>query len=139
MIGDGGNDTVKGGGGNDTLYGSSGDDQLVGGAGNDHLIGGTGNNVLEGGDGADVLDGTDGCGVADYRNSDTAVTVRLDNSGNAGHEAVGDTYVNIVGAFGSNFGDTIVGDNGGNWIVAAAATNGVRRGRQRHPLRLGGQ
>ena len=128
MIGDGGNDTVKGGGGNDTLYGSSGDDQLVGGAGNDHLIGGTGNNVLEGGDGADVLDGTDGCGVADYRNSDTAVTVRLDNSGNAGHEAVGDTYVNIVGAFGSNFGDTIVGDNGGNWIVACGGNDTVSGG-----------
>ena len=128
MIGDGGNDTVKGGGGNDTLYGSNGDDQLVGGAGNDHLIGGTGNNVLEGGDGADVLDGTDGCGVADYRNSDTAVKINLATGGIEGDEAAGDTYINIVGAFGSAFGDTIVGDGRDNWVVAGGGDDTVSGG-----------
>ena len=129
MVGGLGNDTVTGGGGNDTLYGSEGDDQLIGGAGNDHLIGGAGNNVLEGGAGADILDGSDGCGVADYRNAATAVTVHLDNSGNAGDQAVGDTYINIVGAFGSNFGDSLFGDNGNNWIVACDGNDLVSGGR----------
>ena len=41
---------------------------------------------------------------------------------------MGDTYVNIVGAFGSNFGDTIVGDNGGNWIVACGGNDTVSGG-----------
>ena len=59
----------------------------------------------------------------------TAVTVHLDNSGNAGDQAVGDTYINIVGAFGSNFGDSLFGDNGNNWIVACDGNDLVSGGR----------
>jgi Ca2+-binding RTX toxin-like protein len=126
MIGGLGHDTISGSAGSDTLYGSEGDDQLIGGTGNDYLIGGSGNNVLEGGAGADTLDGSDGWGVADYRNATTAVTVRLDNSGNAGDQAAGDHYVNVNGAFGSAFGDTLVGNAGANWIIACGGNDLVQ-------------
>ncbi len=124
ILADAGNDTVNGGAGNDTVYGGDGDDQLVGGGGADHLVGGLGNNVLEGGAGADILDGTGGWGVADYRNSD-AVTVRLDGSGNAGGEAAGDVFVNINGAFGSAFGDQILGNANANWVIACGGNDSV--------------
>ncbi len=90
LVGGLGNDLLSGGLGNDSLFGAEGDDTLVGGAGNDVLKAGAGNNILEGGAGADTLDGSGGWGVADYRHARTAVTVRLDNSGNAGDEALGD-------------------------------------------------
>lgn len=124
ILADDGNDSVDGGAGDDTVYGGDGDDRLVGGAGNDHLVGGIGNNVLEGGDGADLLDGTSGWGVADYRNS-AAVTLRLDGSGNAGGEAAGDVFININGAFGSAFGDTINGNANANWIIACDGNDTV--------------
>jgi Ca2+-binding RTX toxin-like protein len=127
ILADGGNDSVDGGAGDDTVYGGEGDDQLVGGVGNDHLVGGIGNNVLEGGDGADLLDGTGGWGVADYRNS-TAVTVRLDGSGSSGGQAAGDVFININGAFGSAFGDTINGNANANWIIACDGNDTVLGG-----------
>ncbi|WP_162419773.1 calcium-binding protein [Microvirga brassicacearum] len=127
ILADSGNDTVNGGAGDDTVYGGDGDDQLVGGAGNDHLVGGIGNNVLEGGAGADILDGTGGWGVADYRNSD-AVTLRLDGSGSSGGQAAGDVFINVNGAFGSAFGDSISGNANANWIIACDGNDTVLGG-----------
>ena len=117
LIGGLGNDLLSGGLGNDSLFGAEGDDTLVGGAGNDVLKAGAGNNILEGGAGADTLDGSGGWGVADYRHARTAVTVRLDNTGNAGDEALGDVFIDVNGAWGSAFGDVLVGNAGANWMI----------------------
>ena len=66
LIGDGGNnilrglsgaDTLDGGFGHDTLYGNSGNDTLNGGEGNDMLFGRKDNDTLYGGTGNDMLDG----------------------------------------------------------------------------------
>ncbi len=64
LRGRGGGDTLIGGGGNDTLIGGSGDDVLDGGAGDDFISGNRdGNDTMTGGEGADVfslvLGGTD--------------------------------------------------------------------------------
>lgn len=86
LVGNGGNDVLRGGGqcllyggvgnddlaamgkqgvlngegGNDTLQGSFGNDQLLGGVGDDRLIGGDGNDRLLGGSGSDTFAGGDG-------------------------------------------------------------------------------
>ena len=128
MIGGLGNDTVSGGLGSDTLYGSEGDDSLVGGDGNDRLNGDSGSNILEGGAGADTLDGSSGWGVAYYHNAHTAVTVRLDNTGNSGDQAAGDVFININGAWGSLYGDTLVGNGNANWIIGDSGNDTVLGG-----------
>ena len=108
FVGDSGNDLIDGQAGNDLLYGSDSDDTLLGGDGNDYLVAGTGNNILDGGAGADTLDGAGGWGVADYRNAQSAVTVRLDNSGSStGDLAAGDVFVDVNGVFGSAHSDIL--------------------------------
>ncbi|WP_107495804.1 serine hydrolase [Thalassobius sp. I31.1] len=52
-----GGDRIDGGDGNDVLIGRRGDDQIDGGAGNDVLRGGRGDDQLSGGDGNDVIRG----------------------------------------------------------------------------------
>ncbi len=46
LVGDAGNDQVRGGGGNDVLYGGADDDRLQGGTGDDTLYGDTGKDVV---------------------------------------------------------------------------------------------
>jgi Ca2+-binding RTX toxin-like protein len=69
LIGDAGNDVLKGSFNDDTLEGNAGADTLLGGAGNDVISGGTendavngqaGNDTVTGGDGNDTLAGGDG-------------------------------------------------------------------------------
>ena len=97
------NDNVLDGGiGNDTLKGGAGNDTLIGGAGDDNLFGGIGADTLEGGAGSDT---------ASYL---TEVTASLaDATVNTG-EAAGDIYRNIENLAGSNFNDTLTGDEKAN-------------------------
>jgi Ca2+-binding RTX toxin-like protein len=60
LRGQGGRDTLLGNGGVDELRGGKGDDVLKGGTGNDTLIGNAGDDVLRGGAGNDVLQGNAG-------------------------------------------------------------------------------
>ncbi|MBL8490364.1 MAG: hypothetical protein JNM82_06255, partial [Rhodocyclaceae bacterium] len=57
IVGNAGENSLRGGGAADLLEGASGDDSLAGGAGDDSLIGGGGNDLLDGGHGADRLEG----------------------------------------------------------------------------------
>ncbi|MGB0966990.1 MAG: serine hydrolase [Halocynthiibacter sp.] len=57
LIGRRGDDQIGGGDGNDALRGGRGDDQLSGGDGNDDIRGGRGDDALDGGTGNDVLRG----------------------------------------------------------------------------------
>jgi Ca2+-binding RTX toxin-like protein len=66
LLGEAGNDTLRGfDNRDDTIIGGAGDDLLQGLSGNDTLMGGAGNDRLEGGDGDDILDG--GYGNDTYR------------------------------------------------------------------------
>lgn len=58
LDGDQGNDVLLGGAGNDSLYGDRGNDTLYGGPGNDHLSGGADTDSCDGGAGVDTSDGT---------------------------------------------------------------------------------
>jgi Ca2+-binding RTX toxin-like protein len=112
------NDTVKGGGTLDSLTGLAGDDVLDGWLGNDLLSGGLGSDTLIGGEGLDT---------ATYVNSTAGVTVDLRIQGvsqNTGGEGV-DTLISIEYLAGSNFGDTLMGDDGFNLITdtGTAATS----------------
>ncbi|TFI57118.1 hypothetical protein E2493_16730, partial [Sphingomonas parva] len=112
------NDVVRGGGTLDSLAGLAGDDVLDGWLGNDLLSGGLGNDTLIGGEGLDT---------ATYINSTAGVTVDLRIQGvsqNTGGEGV-DTLIGIEYLDGSNFGDTLMGDDGFNLITdtGTAATS----------------
>jgi hypothetical protein len=82
LIGGDGNDNLKGGKGDDTLDGGAGNDRLDGGKANDRLIGGVGNDKLEGGKGDDALDGGAGNDVVlAGRGDDTAAYRMAENLG----------------------------------------------------------
>jgi Ca2+-binding RTX toxin-like protein len=57
VVGDGGNNVLRGTGTDDNLRGGGGHDTLSGRAGDDYLNGGSGREVLSGGSGDDYLDG----------------------------------------------------------------------------------
>ncbi len=124
LTGDHGDNYLFGNRGQDTLRGRAGNDILNGGAGNDTLTGGAGNDMLNGGAGADYLNGGDAGGwlnasgdgrdTASYEGSDAGVTVSLaDGTGSGGH-AQGDTFRDIENLWGSDHGDTLIGDGESN-------------------------
>ncbi len=113
LTGGDGADILRGEGGSNTLNGDNGDDILYGGGLVDILNGGSGDDLLIGSGGADVLDGG-GDGIngdtASYSNSNAAVTVNLSTGTGIGGHAQGDTLIRIERLFGSQYGDTLIGD-----------------------------
>ncbi|MEA1071104.1 M10 family metallopeptidase [Sphingomonas sp. LY160] len=110
-----GNDVVTGGGTLDTLVGNAGDDVLDGWLGNDTLSGGLGNDTLIGSEGLDTVT---------YVNSTGGVNVDLRIQGEAqdtGGEGV-DTLIGVEYLTGSNFGDTLRGNDDFNLIVDNAVS-----------------
>jgi len=116
-----GKDTLDGGLGADTLLGGAGDDSLTGGSGNDALDGGIGNDTMKGGTGDDTLDGGAGSGDwADYSDANGGgVDVDLAN-GKANPRGQGDsgtdTLANIENVRGSEYADTIKGNDAANVV-----------------------
>ncbi|MEL7228825.1 MAG: calcium-binding protein, partial [Pseudomonadota bacterium] len=101
----------------DILTGSDGNNKLIGGDGDDDLNGGDGKDTLIGGAGADNFDGGDGnADIVSYKDAAEGVTVDLATGGTAG-EAAGDTYVNVEMVYGTQFDDTITGDEANNRLV----------------------
>ncbi|NIJ20310.1 Ca2+-binding RTX toxin-like protein [Sphingomonas naasensis] len=109
-----GNDVVRGSGALDTLVGNAGDDVLDGWFGNDTLSGGLGNDTLIGGEGLDT---------ATYVNATAGVNVDLRIAGaqDTGGEGT-DTLVDIEYLTGSNFGDTLRGNDAFNLLVDNAVS-----------------
>jgi Ca2+-binding RTX toxin-like protein len=102
--------------GDDTLSGTGSDDSISGLDGNDSLSGGAGNDTLEGGAGNDFIDGGDGSrDLATYANDGAAVDASL-LSGLASGGGGDDTLVGIENLRGSQFDDTLAGDDGANSI-----------------------
>ncbi|MEP3889935.1 MAG: calcium-binding protein [Hellea sp.] len=104
FYGEDGNDTINAGGGIDRLYGGDGDDIQRGQDGNDQLYGSAGNDQLNGGAGFDV---------ANYSFAAAAVTVNM-LTGGTGGDAAGDTYFGIEAVYGSDFNDSLTGNNSAN-------------------------
>jgi Ca2+-binding RTX toxin-like protein len=107
LIGDGNFNQLWGDYGDDVLWGQGGNDQLFGGWGNDWLIGGTG---------ADLNDGGGGFDTVRYSFSLTAVIADLANAAVNTGDAAGDTYVDIEALVGSDYNDTLWGNNGDNQV-----------------------
>ncbi len=108
--------TQTGGSGMDWLAGGSGGDTLTGNAGGDVLVGLGGADLISGGAGADVLSGGDGADTATYLASGAGVTVDLEAGTGVGGDAQGDTLIGIENINGSNFADTLTGDDGINTL-----------------------
>ena len=117
LIGFGGDDWLVGGAGSDILFGLGDDDYLHGGSGDDLLDGGAQNDTLVGGEGADVLFGGDGDDTASYADSNAAVEVQLLSGLGWGGTADGDMLIGIENLLGSAYGDTLGGDDKGNFLA----------------------
>ena len=87
---------------NDVLYGNYADNYMYGIEGNDTFMGSDGNDEMHGSDGDDTVN---------YSSSPKAVTVNLMKGSGKGGYAQGDSYVSIENVKGSQYKDTIFGDN----------------------------
>lgn len=109
---------IDGDGGNDAMAGRGGDDVLNGGFGADEMSGGDGDDEVEGGDGDDSYDGGDGRDLVAFTTATVPVTVDL-----AAGSATGDgddTFIGFEDASGSLQADTLLGDDGPNYLDAMA-------------------
>ncbi|MFD0917927.1 hypothetical protein ACFQ14_16090 [Pseudahrensia aquimaris] len=97
----------------DTITGDNNKNRLNGDEGDDMLYGLDGNDTLIGCFGADTLDGGAGTDTAHYGHAEQGVALSL-MTGGTGGEAAGDTFISIEAVYGTEFDDTIEGDNGVN-------------------------
>ena len=136
LYGRDGFDRIFGFGGNDFLYGEEGLDTLYGGPGEDQLFGGFHNDTLAGGLGNDILNGEHGINTATYSafvdsdgftisiGANAAVTVSLalgsaeQDTGGGGRDAL----FNIQNLTGSQFDDTLIGDDGSNVLSGGSSS-----------------
>ncbi|WP_376087675.1 calcium-binding protein [Roseomonas sp. CCTCC AB2023176] len=126
LTGDNNGNTLFGNAGNDTLAGLGGEDDLQGGAGVDALDGGAGNDALTGGADGDLVNGGIGTDVAAYFDSPAPIYVNLNVSTDVGGgDAQGDTLIGIENVAGSNFSDTLIGDEIGNSLLGNAGNDTI--------------
>ena len=84
--------------------------------------------MLIGGLGADILDGGIGFDWARYDSSNAGINVNLVSGPGTGGHAAGDTYSNIEYVMGSNYGDTITGNNINNYLMGLAGVDTITAG-----------
>jgi len=110
-----GDDTLKGAGGDDTLFGDIGNDVLLGGSGNDYINGGAGNDT------------------ASFKDSKNSVTVQIADPDNSGFGiATGDgtdVLKGIENAEGSEFDDTLLGDEYANVLSGLGGDDYIKGGK----------
>lgn len=138
-----------------TVVGTSSSDQLVGKLGDDTLIGNGGSDTLIGGEGGDDMDGGAGNDTASYEGSWYGVGVSL-ATGQGWAGAQGDTLTSIENLTGSQYADTLLGDdksnrldggngddqlsgNGGNDTLIGGDGNDTLDGRQGADVLYGGE
>ena len=105
------------------VHGTSGHDVLEGTPGADSLYGYGGDDYIYGSAGADLLDGGEGYDWLTYQDSDAAVSVNLATGAVSGGHAEGDTISGFEELSGSVHDDTLIGDDGYNWISGGAGAD----------------
>ena len=110
-----GNDQLNGGDDNDVIYAGYGNDLADSGSGDDYIFAGFGNDTITGGDGFDT---------ASYFDDDavTGVTVDLNIVGAQNTGQGMDTLSGIEGLGGTQFADTLTGDDNANWLTTVLIT-----------------
>ena len=131
-------DILTGGAANDSLSGDDGPDVLSGNGGVDMLLGGAGADRLIGGAGGDLLDGGDGEDTASYATAPVGMTIDLRTLTFTG-DGVGDTLVSIERYEGTNFADTIDGNDAFNGLLSGLDGDDVIRGNGGDDLLDGGK
>ena len=125
LVGNDGADTLRGGFGGDRLEGGGGDDRLYGEAGDDVLVGGDSTSGGSPITGYDRLDGGAGVDTASYVDASAAVTVDLSLVGPQNTSGAGnDWLIDIENLIGSNFSDTLTGNNSNNVLDGGGGAGG---------------
>ena len=89
-------------------------ENLIGSKYDDNLTGDAKANILTGGAGADTLNGGEGSDTASYADSEKDVKVNLSTNKHSSGDAWGDTLYSIENLIGSDYRDTLTGDDGDN-------------------------
>lgn len=112
--------------GNDTLLGI---EHIRGSEYDDSLLGDGNDNVIDGRTGDDYIDGRGGYDYADYWSGwdGTSVVVDLSTGRSSGYFG-NDTLVGIEGVYGSDAGDTIIGDSANNTISGYDGDDSIQGG-----------
>ena len=120
---------IEGDNNSNLLVGSVNSDQIFGYGGNDRLFGDSGDDTLSGGSGSNLLNGGFGNDTADYSSSAHGLFISLatGETTNAFNNSF-DTLLSIENVTGSNFNDTIYGDDGNNRIMAGGGNDTVLGG-----------
>ena len=100
----------------ESFSGGDGDDILDGGEGNDTLVGGAGHDQINGGAGFDIADFTG----ALAGESDSGLRISIADGTSVDPDAVVEHLISIEGATGSEFADTIRGDEQSNALAGGA-------------------
>ena len=103
-------------------------ERILGSSHGDTLIGDDGDNWIDGGGGGDSLDGGGGWDWVVYWNSDEGVSVNFATGAGSGGHAQGDTISNFENVRGSSHGDTLIGDDGDNWIEGVGGADSLDGG-----------
>ena len=112
------------------LHGGDGNDELQGGDGNDQLFGDNGNDLLEGGGGIDQLDGGAGVDTVSYSSSRRGISVNLllDEGSRKDHGNWREEIINIENVIGSDYDDSLTGDNGANELYGRGGNDHLNAG-----------
>jgi Ca2+-binding RTX toxin-like protein len=101
---------------------------VVGSASADVITGDASNNIIKGNDGADTLDGGDGTDYLNYNTSSEGVNVDLSTGTGTGGDAEGDVITGFERIIGSNFDDTLTGDDANNLFTGGAGADAIDGG-----------
>jgi len=120
-----GTGTVSGADGNDVLLGTF--HGAVGGIHNDTLIGSDRDDFLQGRTGDDSINGGGGRDLVAYNGASSGVTVNLATGASSGADG-NDVLSNIEDARGSEFDDTLIGNNEANDLQGRAGNDTLQGG-----------
>ncbi|AFZ01222.1 M10 family metallopeptidase C-terminal domain-containing protein [Calothrix sp. PCC 6303] len=122
----------------ENILGSDFGDTLTGDDKVNVLNGRGGNDILDGGAGKDTLIGGAGFDIASYSTSTTGITIDLSTGTVSGGDAQGDVLIEIEGIGGSEFSDTLLGDENDNTFSGLGGDD-VLRGRGGNDQLNGGE